>query len=304
MKNRSGSYKTVLISEDLLIENRQIISTQIKSIKNYYAEKKLTPQEFTTLFIFIFLKILHQKNYLQKHSKSILNSSRSILEIAPPEIQFTNWEKEKLQGINCKDLFLHFNLKSIPKSIHRTIINWINHKWNLALLFHIPTPFELLEFEANNQRVITAICDEKKCSSLIFNKRDPLSFVLHDLMHADQFFNNPISVNGQLGFYKKIFSNYHFNPLQKLLREDKKFKDEFDYVVSDMNAYVIHLLKCFKSAFTRAGADDILMGLCQKMGMNQEQLLAMENLNMNSFSTESEKILCLFFENTPELINE
>jgi hypothetical protein len=32
------------------------------------------------------------------------------------------------------------------------------------------------------------------------------------------------------------------------LMSNEKFESEFEYLIADMNAYAIHLLKCFKSA--------------------------------------------------------
>jgi hypothetical protein len=70
---------------------------------------------------------------------------------------------------------------------------------------------------------------------------------MHDLIHADHFYRETEVYQGQLGFYGLLdhcIRQGHFTEHLK----NEKFAQEFEYVISDMNAYAVHLMKCLKSA--------------------------------------------------------
>lgn len=302
MKNRSGSYKKILMDEKSLKNKAPFIIEGINALHN----KSLADQDFTTLYLLFFLRLSHPKNYLQRHTKNPHlnpnNTNPKLLEILPTEFCLTPWEIEKLTDITGPDLFEYFNLRGIPKSIHRAMINWYKGIWDIKMLFTIPTPKELLFMQVENSRVLTLVIDEKKLTSHILGRRDPLSFALHDLMHADQFFNNPNSQKGQLGFYKWVANQYNSPILQEKISNNKKFKDEFDYVVSDMNAYVIHLLKSFKSCFTRAECENIFDELCMKFDIPTDVFQALKKINYEDISLEEEKVIVNYYEQLQDFI--
>lgn len=298
MKNRSGSYKKVLIAEGLLGPNRQTLIKNIDLITNI----PLAPFELCTLYILLFLRIRHPKNWLQKKTNfTPLQSEKLLLDIIPHEFNLTDWEKEKLANLCAKDLFAHYNLKGIPLAVNRTILNWAKGDWNIELLTHIPSPRELLRMQVKNTRCITLTTNHDEIDRLVLSSRDPLSFVLHDLHHADHFFNQDESLKGQLGFYSLVNQIYDQPQLKKSLKEDTQFKSEFEYVVSDMNAYVIHLFKCFKSAFIRTDAespDPLFPKILQWWGMPDHVQSAAHKLNTPDFKDEDELHLKNFFESS------
>lgn len=302
MKNRSGSYKKVLIAEGLLGPNRQ---TLIKNI-DLITKLSIEPFELCTLYILLFLRIRHPKNWLQKKTPfNPLPDEKLLLDIIPEEFHLTPWEKEKLQGLCAKDLFAHFNLKGIPLAVNRTILNWANGNWNIELLTHIPSPRELLRMQVKNTRCITLTVNHDEIDQLVLSSRDPLSFVLHDLHHADHFFNQDESLKGQLGFYFLVNQIYDKPQLKKSLKEDSQFKSEFEYVVSDMNAYVIHLFKCFKSAFIRTDAqspDPLFPQILQWWDMPKDAQVAAHKLNTPEFEYTDELHLKNFFESSQVIL--
>ena len=105
-----------------------------------------------------------------------------ILKIRWPEIIFT--EISVLEFLNS------VKIKSIPDSVLLSL----NFVTNNKKLFHItklcPTPYELLTFQAREQRVLTFENDYRLWPLLNYEHRDVLSFWLHDLVHAVEFFQN------------------------------------------------------------------------------------------------------------------
>jgi hypothetical protein len=298
MKNRSGSYKKILLTEDLLGPHRE---TLIKNI-DLIVKLPIAPYELCTLYILLFLRVRHSKNWLQKKSlfKTDINEKR-ILDIIPIEFNLSDWEKEKLQDISIKDLYEFYNLKGIPQAVNRTMLNWAQGIWKIELLTFIPSPRRLLRMQVQNTRCITLTTNHDEIDRLVLSSRDPLSFVLHDLHHADLFFNHQGSLKGQLGFYSLVDQIYDEPMIKKTLKTDEQFKTEFEYVVSDMNAYVIHLFKCFKSAFTRADTT-LFPQILTLWNMPPEACAAAHRLNTPDFQAEDEQHLKIFFENSQEVL--
>lgn len=301
MKNRSGSYKKVLIAEGLLGPHRAVLTQNIDII----TKLPLTSFELCTLYILLFLRIRHPKNWLQKKELvTTLSHEKKLLDFIPSEFNLTEWEKEKLKDVSALSLFKSYNLKGIPLAVNRTMINWGQGLWKIKLLTHIPSPRELLRMQVQNTRCITITTNHDDIDKLVLSSRDPLSFVLHDLHHADHFFNQDDSLKGQLGFYSLIESVYDQPLLKKSLKEDKQFKSEFEYVVSDMNAYVIHLFKCLKSAFIRTDADKsdpLFPMLLDWWSMPAHVTTAAHKLNTPEFNSEDETHLRHFFESSQEI---
>lgn len=297
MKNRNGSYKKILIDAKTLKSHGDYLRTNLKALK----ELPLSSFEFATLYLLLFLRIKHPKNWLQKKTKSEHSTGPDqLLCLIPPSFNLNAWEKEKLKGLATAELFEFFNLKAVPESINRTMINWFTGVWNIEMLEHIPTPRELLRLQVKNARCMTLITDPEQIDSMVMNNRDPLSFMLHDLMHADQFFSQDESLKGQLGFYKLINDIYDQPALKYCLVQDANFRKEFEYVASDMNAYVIHLFKCLKSAIYRINATESHAEFFNQLlfwwNMNEEQMAASHLLNTPQFNLENELILKNFFE--------
>lgn len=302
MKNRHGSYKKVLLAENLLGPHRDTLISNI----DIMTKLPLRPFELCTLYILLFLRIRHPKNWLQKKSKNAPESQYpKILDLIPDSFELTEWEKKKLHHLSVLDLYTNYNLKGIPEAVNRTMINWIQGKWSIVLLTHIPSPRELLKLQTKNSRCITLTVNHDDIDRLVLSSRDPLSFVLHDLHHADCFFNQKETQKGQLGFYSLVEKIYDQPLLKNSLKDDRQFKSEFDYVVSDMNAYVIHLFKCFKSAFTRSDeekSDPLFPKVLEWWNMPDHVAASAKKLNTPDFQAEDEYHLKTFFENSQEII--
>jgi hypothetical protein len=298
MKNRTGSYKKILLGETHLGPHREAL---IKNI-DLMTKLHLHPYELCTLYILLFLRIRHQKNWLQKKINfTPLPNEKKLLDLIPPEFNLTVWEIEKLKDIGIKDLYKNFNLKGIPQAVNRTMLNWAQNLWKIELLTYIPSPRKLLQMQVNKTRCITLTIKHDEIDSLVLSTRDPLSFVLHDLHHADLFFNQEESLKGQLGFYNLVNRIYDEPRIKQTLKNDQQFKSEFEYVVSDMNAYVIHLFKCFKSAFIKS--DEMLFSeVLQWWSMPPVVSAAAHRLNTPDFLYEDEIHLKNFFENSHEVL--
>ncbi len=140
------------------------------------------------------------------------------------------------------EIFTNFALKSTPHAVNRAILEWNRGNYGLELMFRIPLPNEVLQQQKLGRRCVTTILDQRM-DSYILGERDTLSFTMHDLIHADHFYHDNLCFEGQLGFYGLLDKTIGCFDLTH-----KEFATEFEYLIADMNAYAIHLMKCLKSA--------------------------------------------------------
>lgn len=149
-----------------------------------------------------------------------------------------------------EEIFANFALKSTPMTVNRAILEWGYGNYGLELMFRIPSPSEVLNQQKKGRRCVTCILD-KRLASYILGERDALSFTMHDLIHADHFYFHNECYQGQLGFYGLLAKTFAYFDLSQ-----EEFAREFEYVIADMNAYAIHLLKCLKSAMVHYFSED------------------------------------------------
>lgn len=210
-----------------------------------------------------------------------------------------NYDINVMDFFNCKKIQfpgLHY-VSNKDNYINKCIINWANGLRPAILLFHIPSPLEVLYQQANGQRVVTAFISLPELSRIHINtlnymqngenlhEKDSLEFLLHDLKHMEHF-SDPIIHYEQIGFFKSMIHLGHFysnsriscqmksslttheNPgihdeigcfdlfnchlhrgskpkyfFLEICHFDKQLWKELEYVISDMNCFVPHLLQ-------------------------------------------------------------
>lgn len=139
--------------------------------------------------------------------------------------------------------FLKISLKDI-------LFRYLSNHYQIRLIVdRIPSSRDVLAMQAVGHRCVSVIT--LKLDDLILNERDPLSFMLHDLVHAYKMFNEQTLLKGQWGFscaIMKIYKNHRGeDKIQELCDSDEEFRDKFDYLISDMNSHPKHLFYYFKA---------------------------------------------------------
>lgn len=233
--SRAGRFKKKLVSPAVLQEETPILLEKLPLLK-----ERLTGANFAAAYIIL---------YLAKRFPGTWLGSKKEFKPAPGpswrELPF-DFEpniRKRLENVHSlQEIFSSFALKATPLAVNRAILEWSEGRYQLELMFRIPTPLEVLLQQKFGRRCVTAIID-KRISGYILGERDALSFMMHDLIHADHFYLNNECYKGQLGFYGLLEKTFSYFDLK-----NEKFAGEFEYVIADMNAYAIHLLKCLKSA--------------------------------------------------------
>ncbi len=144
--------------------------------------------------------------------------------------------------MNLFELANSIRIKALPEGSLRALTKCGSPDFNVEMIYSIPTALELLTYQLNGKRVVSFNEDFLIWPTTLYHGRDFLSFMIHDLIHSDHFLNQPMNRLGQLGFYRCINSILKEKSLKKLL-QNQKFKDGFEYIISDMNSHPVHLFK-------------------------------------------------------------
>jgi hypothetical protein len=156
-----------------------------------------------------------------------------------------------LQDLNLFEVMNQVYIKAIPESALRSLTFLTDQTYPLQIIQHVPTPKELLQFQLSQKRVISFNEDFSSWSTTLYHGRDFLSFIIHDLIHADHFFATDRHRAGQLGFYRcieMILESYELTELLKF----SSFEEAFEYIISDMNSHPVHLFKTLQARLQQA----------------------------------------------------
>lgn len=238
--SRAGRFKKKLVSEEELLKEAPEIIVKLTPFQDLLSSSKISEAEFVACYILIFLSYRFPGSWLgSKIGRRKIQGKawRDLPFNFEPNIQRRLDEAQTLQ-----DIFENYSLKSTPQAVNRAIVKWSDQNYKLELMFRIPKPNEVLVQQKQGRRCVTALVDQR-ISKYILGERDALSFTMHDLIHADHFYHNNLCYEGQLGFYGLLDKTISYFDLS-----NGPFSHEFEYVIADMNAYAVHLMKCLKSA--------------------------------------------------------
>jgi hypothetical protein len=288
--SRAGRFKKKLVSESALLEEAEVIPAKLAPFLDLFSKKQMTSAELTAVYIIIYLAHRFPGNWVGSLRPSFniqhqLNFPLAGLKEAGLIFE-ANIAKRLSGRQTLGDIFQYFALKSTPQAVNRSLLSWSSGSYQLELMFRIPLPREVLDQQKHSRRCVSLLWEKEKISKFILGERDALSFTMHDLIHADHFFHNNFSYQGQLGFYGLLDHCMEQGHFREHLNNDK-FESEFEYLISDMNAYAIHLLKCLKSAliYYHAEGDVFFNHWVTKITSEapiQEALLGLNDKNYDS----------------------
>lgn len=247
--SRAGRFKKKLVLEESLEKEAPVIQDRMAPFYSSLQNEEISPAEFCAFYILTVLSYRYPGTWLGAKTATPVTQEHKLA--ASLEAFKANCEpniQKRLEGITeLGDIFKLFAFKSTPLTVNRSVLNWSNGSYGLELMFRIPKPTEVLDQQKLGRRCVTIVLETSKASKFILGERDALGFTMHDLIHADHFYHNNHCYQGQLGFYGFLDHCMIQNHFAELMT-NPKFESEFEYLIADMNAYAIHLMKCFKSA--------------------------------------------------------
>ncbi len=258
--SRHGRYRKSLLSPQSL----QPVAKSLENIFNKLDDKRLegllSDAEFLGYGLLTLLACRRadafQSNETQNQKNAMLTVTSSSFTLSDfwkiscsENLPLGDYQKRLDQKIPLRLFLDKVRFRGIPDSAQIALTRWLDHQYPLTLLFHIPSTSEVFELQKKGGRCISFL---KQYSELIqyHHDRDAISFIVHDLIHAHEFYALPERARQQIGFYHWLDGIQHCPALLKLQTESDKFRQCWEYVLSDMNSYCGHLLKTLNAAFT------------------------------------------------------
>ncbi|MES2526106.1 MAG: hypothetical protein V4598_03440 [Bdellovibrionota bacterium] len=286
--SRAGRFKKKLVSHDeLQLESPKIVAA-LAPILELHRQKSITDAELAGLYVILYLSTRSPGTWLGAKRPDL--NLRHDMQFPVKNIPLTFEENiKKRLPETLGELFNQFALKSTPESVNRSLLSWSAGTYPLILMFHIPQPAEVLDQQKIGKRCVTVMT--KGLDKFILGERDPLSFTMHDLIHADHFYHDNHCFEGQISLYW-FLDHCMKEGLFSELMDNEDFKWELEYLISDMNAYAIHSLKCLKAALIHYHPDkDIYFERwVNKLGIAQEHFL---RLGTSAYSDVNEDHILL-----------
>jgi len=233
---RKGRYKKNFLTPEQCPEFAREFSKALPTLESFDSQAA-----FVAEYVFRGLKILKPKEW---------KGARL------PRTLFPQVPDKSLQ------VFSEFSLRGIPLSVNRSLIYWSMGQYPLKLFLEVPSTETILQMQSEGIRCVTCLLKPEELAQYVLNERDPLSFTLHDLIHADHFFRDSRQAKVQIGFSRWMLSLWSSSLAKDYFTQDKSFEKAIEYACSDMNTVGVHLIKYLKAILCRhqkdKGCEDIL----------------------------------------------
>lgn len=245
---RKGRYRFQMIEEEQLNKWAEPLSRLFELWQREVKEGNLAPWDFVAryLLIFVFLNRPHEKWSKQGHKKDFDRLGRMNHQVKEAfggvlnEDHLNQWEK-------CSPWIYGdlANLRGVPEKVLRSLRGWREGSFDLFLIHFIPSAKELLAFQVQGKRCVTALVTSDQIKIPAETGRDVWSFCLHDLLHASHFFADA-KQNSSQKYLASFFLEAWEQPLfQSWLSKDPQFAADFTYVAADMNAHPVYIFLSF-----------------------------------------------------------
>lgn len=272
--SRAGRFKKKLVTAEELVREAPELLPRLASLHELHVCGKLSGAEFTACYILQFLAHRFPGTWLGSQLGDQRISGTFWRDL--PLTFEPNITRRLSSTQSVLEIIANFSLRSTPRPVNRAVVEWHSGRYALDLMFRIPTPAEVLAQQKQGRRCVTTLIDDR-IGRYVLGERDALSFTMHDLIHADHFYHHNACFIGQLGFYGLLAET-----LPYFEQTNEGFAAEFDYLISDMNAYPIHLLKCLKSAMIHYFDEEYFLGWIQNLSAPE----ALKLLNTNAYAPE------------------
>lgn len=214
----------------------------------------LTDPEWTAVYLVLFGIFHRPRNFIggslnrkTNCAAGTLTNKRflSYFALAP------TWAKHFPPEQKFLETVCNRSLRSIPLTVNKTLAAWSLGNYPLLLREDIPSVDEVLEMQTQGRRCVSVLMDPRLLRSF-FDGRDAMSFAIHDLLHADHFFHDPVQARAQIEFLRRLQRAAHIDFLRDTRASDTTFRADWEYLIADMNTVPLHLFKTFKAFILKA----------------------------------------------------
>jgi hypothetical protein len=166
-----------------------------------------------------------------------------------------------------------YQFRDVIGNVPIALLQWLRGDWPLILRQDIPSPREILRWQARGKRVVTVITDLPRLHAPILNKANAFAFFLHDLEHAYKFFHSPALRDGQREFFAMLEDAIEHGVFAPYFG-DAEFTGKFHYLMSDMNTHPEHSRQYLRAILVEFYLRREQKGRKQPLSSAAEQMMA------------------------------
>lgn len=273
---RAGRFRHRLLDESFLKAHSQQATRSLAPFLNLWRNGDLSDVEMVCAYLLTFIFLRRPTDFLGgKHnlplpeshvpgtaSGIIVSMLRATL---PQELAGYKSLRPLETDADFVTTFCSHSWRSIPFSVQRSLASWKSGLYPLNLMTSLPSADDVLLMQARGRRCVSMLIESEEIRSFVEEGRDVLGFIVHDLIHADHFFHDPARAQAQVIFCQKLLEVLKLPAIQHMLFTDEIFRQEFHYLMSDMNSVPLHLLKTLKAIllgyYKRQTTDDMKQSL-------------------------------------------
>lgn len=263
---RKGRYRKNLLTENECPAFAEQFAPVAADLFHKYQLRQLTAPELAAEFVLKSMKIIRSKDWCGSRLKSG-------------------------SGVTALETFEYFVLRGLPLSINRSLLGWARGRYPLQLFLEVPSIDQVLGLQSQGIRCVTVLLRPSELSQYVLQERDPVSFTLHDLIHADHFFRDARQAQVQIGFSRWLSELWTHQSLRDELQSSTKFSQQFEYACADMNSHGAHLVKYLKAIFCQNDRQDLLLDLAVRGQRTLDFQQALRVLNTTNESSQHLGIL-------------
>lgn len=214
------------------------------------------------------------------------------------QLSSVKWPKSLPSDMSLTEFLQKVRIKAVPEPVLESLYSILQVDYPIDVITHIPSPQEILQKQISGRRIVSFNENFSSWPEFFVSERDYLGFILHDLMHAYHFFKTNKNQQGQRGFYLLMQSLLNEDSLTTLLQT--KFNSDFDYMIADMNAHPLHLLKTLQAQSALALQNNRqsehiwaqwVHQWKQKFDLDQNEISALEKINKQDFFVEHAELI-------------
>ncbi|MGA9033267.1 MAG: hypothetical protein WB402_12185 [Sulfuricaulis sp.] len=150
---------------------------------------------------------------------------------------------ETAEGERLRPLLLdwleRYQFRGVIGNVPVALLQWLRGAWPLILREDIPSPRDILRWQARGTRAATVITAWPRAREPVLNKSDAFAFFRHDLEHAYKFYHSPALYAGQCAFFARLEAAVDRGVFAPYIHE-AEFVIRFHYLMSDMNTHPEH----------------------------------------------------------------
>lgn len=156
----------------------------------------------------------------------------------------------------------------VEQHVAAGLLAWTRNERRLIALAHIPTPQQVLALQAIGWRCVSLLADDADCGL----QPSPFEFALHDLCHAEHFFD-PAHHVAQVGFFAGL---HRLGGAGAAEGGDQLWQADWNHVAADMNGSVLFLFSALRrkaqllAARQNRPAPEVLAPLWTALGLTDQ----------------------------------